>query len=43
MKLVDLKAKPYFLNDEQIQWVEDTLSHLTDEEKLVNYSLTYSH
>lgn len=34
MKLVDLKAKPYFLNDEQIQWVEDTLSHLTDEEKI---------
>lgn len=33
MARVDLKAKPYFLNDEQIQWVEETLSHLTDEEK----------
>ena len=32
MARVDLKAKPYFLNDEQIQWVEETLSHLTDEE-----------
>ena len=34
MARVDLKAKPYFLNDEQIQWVEETLSHLTDEEKI---------
>lgn len=38
MARVDLKAKPYFLNDEQIQWVEETLSHLTDEEKQDNYS-----
>nr|WP_272106742.1 hypothetical protein [Staphylococcus sp. NRL 22/194] len=34
MAQVDLKAKPYFLNDAQIQWVEDTLSDLTDEEKI---------
>ena len=30
---VDLKAKPYYLDDQQIEWVENTLSQLTDEEK----------
>ncbi|MGK0577138.1 glycoside hydrolase family 3 protein [Macrococcus capreoli] len=34
MALVDLKAKPYHLNDNQIQWVEQTLADLTDEEKI---------
>lgn len=32
-RLVDLRKKPYCLNDEQITWVENTLAHLTDEEK----------
>ncbi|OFV11493.1 MULTISPECIES: glycoside hydrolase family 3 protein [Staphylococcus] len=34
MVKVDLKSKPYNLNDQQIQWVENTLSELTDEEKI---------
>ena len=29
MKL-DLKAKPFYLNDEDIKWVEETLSELMD-------------
>ena len=32
--MVDLKAKPFYLNDEQIRWVEDTLASMTDDEKL---------
>ena len=31
--MVDLKAKPYCLNDEQIKWVEDTIAGMSDEEK----------
>ncbi|MBQ6733675.1 MAG: glycosyl hydrolase [Lachnospiraceae bacterium] len=30
--MVDLKAKPFFLNDEQIAWVEGTISSMTLEE-----------
>lgn len=32
--MVDLKAKPFYLNDEEIKWVEDTISSMTLEEKL---------
>ena len=32
--MVDLRAKPFFLNDEQIKWVEDTIAGMTLEEKL---------
>ncbi|MDE6867587.1 MAG: beta-hexosaminidase [Clostridia bacterium] len=32
--MVDLKAKPFYLNDEQIKWVEDTINSLTLEEKV---------
>lgn len=32
--MVDLHAKPYFLDDKQIQWVEDTIAGMTLEEKL---------
>ena len=32
--MVDLKAKPYFLSDEDIQWVENTIASMTDEEKV---------
>lgn len=32
--LVDLKAKPYFLCEEQISWVEETLGGMSPEEKL---------
>ena len=32
--MVNLKAKPYYLADEDIKWVEDTISNMTDEEKV---------
>ncbi|MBP3648603.1 MAG: beta-hexosaminidase [Clostridia bacterium] len=32
--MVNLKAKPYYLSDEDIQWVEDTIAGMTDEEKV---------
>lgn len=32
--MVDLKAKPFYLNDEQIAWVEDTIASMTLEEKV---------
>lgn len=32
--MVDLRAKPFYLNDEQIKWVEDTISDMTLDEKL---------
>jgi len=32
--MVDLKAKPYYLSDEDIQWVKDTIASMTDEEKV---------
>ena len=32
--MVNLKEKPFFLNDSQIKWVETTLSSMTLEEKL---------
>jgi beta-N-acetylhexosaminidase len=34
MALVDLKAKPYYLSDEDIDWVEDTIKGMTTEEKI---------
>jgi len=32
-RLVDLKAMPYNLSDDQVKWVEDTLAAMTPEEK----------
>ena len=32
--MVDLKAKPYCLSDEDIKWVNDTIASMTDEEKV---------
>lgn len=32
--LVDLRATPYDLSDDQLAWVEDTLAGMTDEEKV---------
>ncbi len=32
--MVDLRAIPYNLNDEDIKWVEDTIASMTDEEKV---------
>src|SRR3954453_24235134 len=34
MPKVDLKAKPYNLSDEDIKWVKDTISVMSDEEKI---------
>ena len=32
--MVDLRAKPYYLSDEDIAWVESTIASMTDEEKV---------
>ena len=32
--MVNLREKPYYLNDEQIKWVEDTIAGMTIEEKI---------
>ena len=32
--MVDLRAKPYYLSDEDIAWVENTIASMTDEEKV---------
>lgn len=34
MERVNLRAKPYFLEDEDIQWVEDTIAGMSKEEKI---------
>lgn len=34
MKKVDLKAKPFYLSDEEINWVEETINNMTIEEKI---------
>ena len=36
--MVDLRAKPYYLNDEDIAWVEKTIASMSDEEKEVSCS-----
>ena len=32
--MVNLKAKPYNLSEEDIKWVEETIANMTDEEKV---------
>lgn len=32
--MVNLKQKPFYLNEEQIKWVEDTLASMTEDEKV---------
>ena len=32
--MVDLKAKPYLLSEEDIKWVESTIASMTAEEKV---------
>ena len=32
--MIDLKGKPFCLSDEQVKWVNDTLSSLSEDEKL---------
>lgn len=34
MPKVDLKAKPYHLSDQDIKWVRETISNMSDEEKI---------
>ena len=31
---IDLRAKPFYLNDAQIKWVEDTLASMSEDDKL---------
>lgn len=31
--MVDLKKQPFYLSDEQVKWVEDTLASLSREQK----------
>ena len=33
-KMVDLRAKPYCLKDEDIAWVENIIASMSDEEKV---------
>lgn len=32
--MVNLKAKPFYLSDEDVKWIEDTIKGMTDEEKV---------
>ena len=32
--MTNLKAKPYCLSDEDVQWVQNTIASMTDEEKV---------
>lgn len=43
--MVDLKARPYYLSDEDCKWVLDTIAGMTDEEKVgqLFFQLTSSH
>ena len=43
--MVDLKANPYFLAEEDAKWVTDTISKMSDEEKVgqLFFQLTASH
>lgn len=39
--LVDLRKKPYHLDDQAIAWVEETIASMSLEEKLGSYLLTW--
>ncbi len=43
--MVDLKANPYYLSEEDCKWVEDTIAGMSDEEKVgqLFFQLTASH
>lgn len=43
--MVDLKANPYYLTEEDCKWVEETIQAMTDEEKVgqLFFQLTSSH
>lgn len=40
---VNLKAKPYYLSDEDIKWVEDTIAGMTTEEKIGQLFIGHFH
>lgn len=43
--MVDLKARPYYLSEEDCQWVKDTIANMSPEEKVgqLFFQLTASH
>lgn len=41
--LVDLRAKPYHLDDESIAWVESTIAGMSDEEKIGQLFISHNH
>lgn len=43
--MVDLKARPYYLSDDDCKWVEETIESMSDEEKVgqLFFQLTSSH
>ncbi len=43
--MVDLKARPYYLSEEDIAWVQNTMAEMSDEEKVgqLFFQLTSSH
>lgn len=43
--MVDLKARPYYLSDEDCKWVEEIIASMSDEEKVgqLFFQLTSSH
>ena len=42
-KLVNLKVKPYYLDDEAIAWVEQTIAGMTVEEKIGQLFISHNH
>ena len=32
--MVNLKEKPFYLNDEQIKWVDETIANMSEDEKI---------
>lgn len=42
-KLVDLRAKPFYLDDEAVEWVEKTISEMTAEEKIGHLFIGHFH
>jgi beta-N-acetylhexosaminidase len=42
-KLVDLKAKPFYLDDEAVDWVEKEISEMTAEEKIGHLFIGHFH
>ena len=41
--MVDLKAKPFYLNDDDIKWVKDTIEEMTLKEKIGQLFITRFH